>query len=172
MTMDLTDWIIAAASLSCVVTCMIIYMISESLDDGWLGDYIQRRSRKHRKAEQAESEEPPFPLDRPNSCKYCKNNLCTGVTYMCNAYHSMDKHIEICWWSKDGYVFRTWDRCDNYEPHKICATCKYGPARGVITEAHIIGDEEVEITLDPSTKCPYRSECKHAEKWEPKEMSE
>ena len=125
--------------------------------------------KKHKKAEQTEPKEPPFPLDRPNSCEHCKHNLCTGVSYICGAYYSMNKRIETWWWTKERSGFRTWDRCDEYAPYKVCATCKYGPTRDVITETHIIGDEEVEITMDPSTKCPHRSECKHAEKWEPRE---
>lgn len=125
--------------------------------------------KKHGKTEPAGPVEPPFPLDKPNSCQYCIHNLCTGLSYMCNAYDSMSKHIETWWWSKGRYAFRTWDRCDSYEPLKDCCTCKYGPAKDVITETHIIADEEVKVMMRPTTKCPYRSECKNAEKWEPKE---
>jgi len=128
--------------------------------------------KKHRKTEQAEPEKPPFPLDKPNSCEYCMHNLCTGTTYICDAYYCMNKRIETWWWSKEGSAFRTWDRCDDYKPHKICATCKYGPARGMLTETRIIGDEEIEVKVHPSTRCPYGPECKNAEKWEPKEMKE
>ena len=126
--------------------------------------------KKHKKAEQAEG--PPFPLDKPNSCEYCMYNLCTGSTYICNAYFGMNKRIVTWWWSKEGSAFRTWDRCDDYKPNRICATCKYGPARDELTETHIIGGEEVKIRVDPLTKCPYGPECKRAEKWEPKEMKE
>lgn len=125
--------------------------------------------KKHNVVEQAEPVEPPFPLDKPNSCQYCKHNLCTGLSYVCNAYDSMSKHVETWWWSKGRTGFRTWDRCDDYEPLKDCCTCKYGPVRSVITETHIIGDEEIKVMMSPTTKCPYESECEHAEKWEPKE---
>ena len=128
--------------------------------------------KKHRKVEQTEPEGPPFPLDKPNSCEHCMHNLCMGLTYICDACYGTDKRIETWWWTKELNAFRTWDRCDNYDPHKVCATCKYGPAKDVITETRIIGDEEVKVRIDPSTKCPYRFECKHAEKWEPKGVSE
>lgn len=125
--------------------------------------------KKHKVVEQTEPEEPPFSLDKPNSCQYCKHNLCTGLTYICDAHYGMNKRIETWCWTKKRVGFRTWDRCDDYEPIKTCTNCKYGPAGNVLTEIHIIGDEEVEVKIPPSTKCPYRSECKHGEKWEPKE---
>lgn len=128
--------------------------------------------KKHKEVEQVKPEEPPFPLDKPNSCEHCIHNLYLGMTYVCNAYYTMNKRIDTRWWSKGRSAFRTWDRCDCYKPNKVCATCKYGPVRGVITETHIIGDEEVEVRVQPSTKCPYESECKHAEKWEPRRTSE
>ena len=125
--------------------------------------------KKHREAEQTEPEEPPFPLDKPNSCQYCKHNLCTGLTYICKAYDSMSKHIETWWWSKGCSGFRTWGRCDDYEPLIDCVTCKYGPIKKVVTETRILGDEEINVMTCSSTKCPYQSECEHWEKWEPKE---
>ena len=128
--------------------------------------------KKHREAKQAEPEKPPFPLDKPNSCEFCKHNYCTGTSYRCDAYYGMNKRIETWWWSKGGSAFRTWDRCDDYAPIKTCKTCKYGPIQNMITETRIIGDEEVEVTMPPSINCPHKSECKNSEKWEPKEMNE
>ncbi len=159
------EWLIICGCVTILLIWVIFYEVSRSLDDGWLGDFVKKKRQKQ--VESEAPEEPPFSLDKPNSCQYCKHNLCTGMTYVCDAYYHKNKRIETWWWSKGCVGFRTWDRCDDYEPLKVCGTCKYDPARNVVTETHIIGDEEVEVRLFPP--CRYESECKHAEKWEPKE---
>ena len=164
MEVELVDWLVICGLVIFSLAGLTAYEVARSLDDGWLGDFVKKRKQK-----EVEPEEPPFPLDKPNSCQYCKHNLCTGLSYVCNAYDSMSKHVETWWWSKGRTGFRTWDRCDDYEPLKICTNCKYGPTRDIITETHIIADEEVKVMMSPTTKCPYESECKNAEKWEPKE---
>lgn len=164
MDTDLTTWVLLGSLVAVIIIWISDDKIARSIDDGWLGEHIKKK-----KIENAMPEEPPFSLDKPNSCEHCKHNLCTGLTYICDAYYHMDKRIETWWWSKERSGFRTWDRCDDYEPLKICKTCKHGPIQNTITEMHTIGDEEVEVKRILTEVCPYKSECKHAEKWELKE---
>ena len=161
---ELLEWMFIWGLVALFLACVVVYESCRSLDDGWLGDFVKKRRQKEIESE--EPEEPPFSLDKPNSCQYCKHNLCTGMSFKCDAHYHMNKRVETWCWTKTRSGFRTWDRCDDYEPLKACRTCKYDPAKNMVTETHIIGDEEVEVKLFPL--CPYDSECKHAEKWEPK----
>ena len=165
MDADPIGWGIIWGCVALSVVWVVTFEVSRSLDDGWLGDFVKKRRQK--KIESEEPEEPPFPLDKPNSCRFCEHNYCTGSTYVCKAYPLMDRFVETWWWqSKGHYGYRTWDRCDDYKPLKICETCKHMP--GTNWETHILGDEEVKVKIPPEMICPYGEECKHQEKWEPK----
>lgn len=160
---DVMFWVFVCGIVALFFAWMITYEVSRSLDDGWLGDFVEKRRQK----------EPPFPLDKPNSCEYCEHIYShepVGNTYYCDVNHfRMNKCILVADIYKRDIIFRTWDKCDYYVPRKVCKTCRYRPSPNEMEEIHIVGDEEVRIMVRSESKCPYGSECKHAEKWEPKE---
>lgn len=165
---DVMIWIFTCGFVALFLAWIITYEVSRSLDDGWLGDFVERRKQK-----KGGSKEPPFPLDKPNSCEYCEHTTYgpVGFTYCCDVnLFRMDKCVHVADVYKGNIVFRTWDKCDYYVPRKVCKTCRHLPTPDEIEETHIVGDEEVRIVVRSESRCPYKSECKYADKWEPKEV--
>ena len=100
--------------------------------------------------------EPPFPLDKPHSCRYCKHSCFRGCKF---------KYI-YCTITNEpvGYkeLYRTWDRCDKFEPYKACSSCKH-----LNREVIIVGDAEEQAKV-----CDVGADIYHSigcDNWELKE---
>ena len=87
-----------------------------------------------------QEEEPPFPVDKPNSCEYCEHHKWNYSGQYCEINN---KEVYVV----GHYPYRTWDRCDKYSPMHICKTCKhYSPK--IIT----VMDEAFEEWRDGCTR--------------------
>ena len=67
---------------------------------------------------ESKKKEPPFPVDKPNSCEFCTHKRWGYSGQYCEINN---EEVYVV----GDHLYRTWDKCDNYCPIQICKTCKH-----------------------------------------------
>lgn len=131
------------------------------------------RAKAFKEFNKRESEEEirEMQANGTHSCKYCLNvyrNPPAGCGFCDRLCSTNQATLKVAIFDRDAHqwVYRTWEKCDEYDPKMTCDTCKH---LIIASKTSVIGDQQ--IVYENTKNCEvgetlWKKECP---KWREKE---